>query len=87
MDAEVAGSSFFLAVALNVTVEYQDGSSYGIGGWEPDARTTFFDIRTEVAPFGAMALVAGGIGAALMVVQSRRGRRPALGESSPRIPP
>src|SRR3989454_6268194 len=86
-NAEVAGSSFFLAVALNVTVEYQDGSSYGIGGWEPDARTTFFDIRTEVAPFGAMALVAGGIGAALMVVQSRRGRRPALGESSPRMPP
>src|SRR5256712_2649770 len=86
-NADVAGSSFFLAVALNMTVEYQDGSSYGIGGWEPDARTTFFDIRTGVAPFGAMALVAGGIGAALMVVQSRRGRRPALGESSPRIPP
>src|SRR5213083_1294950 len=33
--ADVAGSSFFLAVALNVTVEYQDGSSYGISGWEP----------------------------------------------------
>src|SRR5256885_11381691 len=31
-NADVAGSSFFLAVALNVTVEYQDGSSYGIGG-------------------------------------------------------
>jgi len=76
--ADVAGSSFFLAVALNLTVEYQDGSSYGIGRWEPDARTTFFDIRTDVAPFGAVALVAGGIGIALMVVSSRRGRRPAL---------
>jgi len=86
-NVDVAGSSFFLAVALNLTVEYRDGSSYGIGGWEPDARTTFFDIRTDVAPFGAVALVAGGIGAALMVVQSRRGRRPASGGSSPRIPP
>src|SRR3989475_5324145 len=86
-NADVAGSSFFLAVALNMTVEYQDGSSYGIGGWEPDARTTFFDIRTDVAPFGAMALVAGGIGMALMVISSRRGRRPAFGESSSRGPP
>ena len=77
-NADVAGSSFFLAVAVNLTVEYQDGSSYGLGRWEPDARTTFFDIRTDVAPFGAVALVAGGIGIALMVVSSRRGRRPAL---------
>jgi len=77
-NADVAGSSFFLAVALNLTVEYGDGSSYQIGGWEPDARTTFFDIRTDVAPFGAAALVAGGIGTALMVVPWRRGRRPAL---------
>src|SRR6059036_4286289 len=77
-NADVAGSSFFLAVALNLTVTYQDGSSYGVGGWEPNARTTFFDIRTDVAPFGAVALVAGGIGIALMVVSSRRGRRPAL---------
>ena len=77
-NADVAGSSFFLAVALNLTVEYQDGSSYGISGWEPDARTTFFDIRTDVAPFGAVALMTGGIGIALMVVSSRRGRRPAL---------
>jgi len=76
-NAEVAGSSFFLAVALNLTVEYQDGSSYGTGGSEPDSRTTFFDIRTDVAPFGAVALVAGGIGIALMVISSRRGRRPA----------
>ena len=86
-NTEVAGSSFFLAVTLNLTVEYQDGSSYGIGGWEPDARTTFFEIRTDVAPFGAMALVAGGIGIALMVISSRRGRRPDLGESSSRGPP
>src|SRR5437867_5055384 len=86
-NADVAGSSFFLAVGLNLTVEYQDGSSYGIGGWEPEERTTFFDIRTDVAPFGAMALVAGGIGIALMVISSRRGRRPALGESSSRGPP
>src|SRR2546422_2343949 len=85
--ADVAGSSFFLAVALNVTVEYQDGSSYGIGGWEPDARTTFFDIRTDVAPFGAVALAAGGIGIALMVVSSRRGQRPATGGGSPPPPP
>jgi hypothetical protein len=76
--ADVAGSSFFLAVALNLTVTYQDGSSYGIGGWEPAARTTFFDIRTDVAPFGAVALVAGGIGTALIVVPWRRGRRPAF---------
>src|SRR5256712_3180104 len=72
-NADVAGSSFFLAVALNVTVEYQDGSSYGIGGWEPDARTTFFDIRTDVAPFGAVALVAGGIGTALFLGSSPPG--------------
>jgi hypothetical protein len=76
--ADVAGSSFFLAVTLNLTVTYQDGSSYGIGGWEPNARTTFFDIRTDVAPFGTATLVAGGIGTALMVVPWRRGRRPAL---------
>src|SRR3989475_6281544 len=77
-NADVAGSSFFLAVALNLTVEYQDGSSYGIGRGEPDARTTFFAIRTDVAPFRALALMTGGIGIALMVVSSRRGRRPAL---------
>jgi len=77
-NADVAGSSFFLAVALNLTVEYQDGSSYRVGGWEPDARTTFYDIRTDVAPFGVVALVAGGIGTALMVVPWRRGRRPAI---------
>src|SRR5947199_1285173 len=83
-NADVAGSSFFLAVALNVTVEYRDGSSYGIGGWEPDARTTFFDIRTDVTPFGAVALAAGGIGMALMMVSWRRGRRPAPVASSSR---
>jgi len=77
-DADVAGSSFFLAVALNLTIQYQDGSSYATGGWEPDARTTFFDIRTDVAPFGVLALAAGSIGAALIVVSWRRGRRPAL---------
>src|SRR3989442_10238724 len=76
-NADVAGSSFFLAVALNMTLEYQDGSRYGISGGEPDARTTFFDIRTDVAPFGAGALMTGGIGIALMVVSSRRRRRPA----------
>src|SRR2546426_2718974 len=43
-NADVAGSSFFLAVALNLTVHYQDGSSYATRGWGPDARTTFFDI-------------------------------------------
>src|SRR2546422_10059377 len=77
-NADVAGSSFFLAVALNVTVEYQDGSSYGIGRWEPDARTTVFYIPAGGAPLRAMALLAGGVGIALMVVSSRRGRRPAL---------
>src|SRR5437899_8737337 len=77
-NADVAGSSFFLAVALNLTVEYQDGSSYGISGWEPGRRPRDFDIRTDVAPFGAVALMTGGIGIALMVVSSRRGRRPAL---------
>ncbi|HYR81936.1 MAG TPA: hypothetical protein VEN80_06530 [Thermoplasmata archaeon] len=77
-NADVAGSSFFLAVALNLTIQYQDGSSYATGGWEPDARTTFFDIRTDVAPFGVLALAAGSIGAALIVVSWRRGRRPAL---------
>src|SRR3989442_13353910 len=59
--ADVAGSSFFLAVALNLTVEYQDGSSYGIGGWGADERTTVFDIRTDSAPFGAKAPVGGGV--------------------------
>src|SRR3989454_2574819 len=39
-NADVAGSSFFLAVALNVTVEYQDGSSYGIGGGGPGRLAT-----------------------------------------------
>src|SRR5207245_11725046 len=85
-NADVAGSSFFLAVALNLTVEYQDGSSYRVGGWEPDARTTFYDIRTDVAPFGAVALVAGGVGSALMVVPWRRGRRPALPRVSFLVP-
>src|SRR2546422_742264 len=85
-NADVAGSSFFLAVALNLTVQYQDGSSYATSGWEPDARTTFFDIRTDVAPFGAVALAAGSLGAAIIVVSSRRGRRPAS-DASPVCPP
>lgn len=86
-NADVAGSSFFLAVSLNVTVEYQDGSSYATGGWEPDARTTFFDIRTDVAPFGVGVLAVGVIGAAFMVVSWRRGRRPASDGASSRPPP
>src|SRR2546427_2979643 len=86
-NADVAGSSFFLAVALNLTVQYQDGSSYATGGWEPDARTTFFDIRTDVAPFGAVALAAGSLGAAIIVVSWRRGRRPASDASPVRPPP
>src|SRR2546428_7503867 len=86
-NADVAGSSFFLAVALNLTVQYQDGSSYATSGWEPDARTTFFDIRTDVAPFGAVALAAGSLGAAIIVVSWRRGRRPASDASPVRPPP
>jgi hypothetical protein len=86
-NADIAGSSFFLAVALNVTVQYQDGSSYTTGGWEPSVRTTFFDIRTDVAPFGVVALAAGGIGAAFIVVPWRRGRRPASHGDSVRPPP
>src|SRR2546425_274825 len=61
-NADVAGSSFFLAVALNMTVEYQDGSSYGIGGGGPDARTTVFVIPTGGAPFRALGLIAAGVG-------------------------
>src|SRR5207247_5916190 len=79
-NADVAGSSFFLAVALNVTVEYQDGPSYGIGGWEPDARTTCVELRSDVAPFGAMYLVPGAIGRDIMLISSQRGRPPDFGE-------
>src|SRR2546426_7173266 len=61
-NADVAGSSFFLAVALNMTVEYQDGSSYGIGGGGARARTTRFYIRAAGAPFGALGLLARGVG-------------------------
>jgi hypothetical protein len=86
-NADVAGSSFFLAVALNVTVQYQDGSSYATGGWEPDARTTFFDIRTDVAPFGIVALAAGVIGTALIVIQWRRSREPLPDDAMLRPPP
>src|SRR2546421_12401155 len=75
-NADVAGSSFFLAVALNLTVEYRDGSSYGIGGCEPDSRTTVFDIRTDGAPFRGQAIVGGWSGKALMVVPAPA-RRPA----------
>jgi hypothetical protein len=85
--ADVAGSSFFLAVALNLTVQYQDGSSYATGGWEPDAHTTFFDIRTDVAPFGVVALAAAGIGTVFMVASWRRGRRPASHGAGVRPPP
>src|SRR3989442_4446390 len=49
-NADVAGSSFFLAVALNVTVEYQDGSSYGIGGGGTPTRAHVVYNRTDVAP-------------------------------------
>src|SRR3989449_9668903 len=75
-NADVAGSSFFLAVALNMTVEYQDGSSYGIGGWGAPARTTVFDIPTGGAPLGAMALIGGGVGNGLLVGPCRRRPRP-----------
>src|SRR2546426_2260404 len=59
-NADVAGSSFFLAVALNMTVEYQDGSSYGIGGGGAAARPTVFHNPTDGAPLRAVALLAGG---------------------------
>src|SRR2546426_7680809 len=49
-NADVAGSSFFLAVALNLTVEYRDGSSYGIGGGGAAARPTVFVIPLDGAP-------------------------------------
>src|SRR2546422_4931807 len=52
-NADVAGSSFFLAVTLNVTVEDQDGSSYGIGGREPAARPALLGIPKAAAPFRA----------------------------------
>src|SRR2546427_7858022 len=75
-NADVAGSSFFLAVALNVTVEYQDGSSYGIGGGGADESTTSFYIRAAVAPVGGMGPIAGGVWIALLVGPWRPGRRP-----------
>src|SRR2546426_2908576 len=77
-NADVAGSSFFLAVALNMTVEYQDGSSYGIGGGEAHARTTVFRIRTGGAPFRAIALLGGGVWISPPGVPCRRGRPPPL---------
>src|SRR3989442_2848542 len=49
-NADVAGSSFFLAVSLNLTVEYQDGSSYGAVRWDADARATFLRSPTDLAP-------------------------------------
>ena len=71
---DLAGSSFFLAVRLNVTVEYKDGSRYGPVAWEPDMRTPFFDILTDLAPWAAATLAAGGIGVAFIIVNWRRGR-------------
>src|SRR3989449_5902850 len=86
--ADVAGSSFFLAVALNVTVEYQDGSSYGIGGGGADARTTLFYIRTGGAPFGAAAPPAGGGGDVPHGGSPRRGAQgpPPRGRGPPPPP-
>ena len=75
---DLAGSSFFLAVRLNVTVEYQDGSRYGPVGWEPDERTPFFNILTDLAPWAVATLAAGGIGVAFIVVHWRRGRWPLI---------
>src|SRR5207245_9476477 len=75
---DVAGSSFFLAFSINVTVEYQDGSTFGLPRWVPDAHTAFFDILTDVAPFGVAALAAGGLGITYMLVQLRSGRLPAI---------
>ena len=86
-NADVAGSSFFLAVSLSLTVDYQDGSNYGMAGWEPDTRTTFFDIRTDVAPHGVVALAAGVIGTALIVAQWRRSREPLPDDAMFRPPP
>ena len=77
-DGDVAGSSFFLAFAINLTVEYQDGSRFGLPRWVPDAHTAFFDILTDVAPFGVAALAAGGLGIAYLVVQWRSGRLPVI---------
>src|SRR2546422_5341052 len=58
-NADVAGSSFFLAVALNVTVEYQDGSSYGIGGGGTEGRPPVFGIPADDAPVRARAPAGG----------------------------
>src|SRR2546428_3018352 len=66
-NGDVAGSSFFLAVALNLTVEYQDGSRYGVGGWEPDGRTPVFAIQAGVPPFRVAGPVGGGVGTGLLV--------------------
>src|SRR5256712_2170978 len=77
-NADVAGSSFFLAVALNMTVEYQDGSSYGISGWGAHARPTLFCIPTDVGPVRTAAPPPGGGARCALVVPWRRGRRPAL---------
>src|SRR3989454_10552369 len=57
-NADVAGSSFFLAVALNMTVEYQDGSSYGIGGGGARAGPTVFASTPGVAPLRGMGPLA-----------------------------
>ena len=75
---DLAGSSFFLAVRLNVTVEYKDGSRYGPVAWEPDMRTPFFDILTDLAPWAAATLAAGGIGVTFIIVNWRRGRWPLI---------
>src|SRR2546426_1011000 len=75
-NADVAGSSFFLAVALNMTVEYQDGSSYGIGGVGTDARPTLLHNPTDGAPLRGMGPLARGIRDAPTGVSPRPAPRP-----------
>src|SRR2546422_10225970 len=77
-NADVAGSSFFLAVALNLTVEYQDGSSYGIGGGGPHGRPTVFYIPTGGPPFRGAGPLARGGGNCPLVGPLPPGRRPAI---------
>ena len=72
---DVSGSSFFLTFALSLNVDYENGASYGYGGWNPGVWIDSPDIVPDLAPYGWM-LIAAGTAAGIALGIARVSARP-----------